>query len=74
MCSKKENPNLREKPYIVLYVVNTTGIGVVAGLNAMLKYYLGGCTVIENKEQIMLFGHSDTLNEISLRKFYKKHF
>ena len=74
MRSKKENPNLREKPYIVLYVINTTGIGVVEGLNTMLKHYFGGCTVIENKEQIMLFGHSDTLNEISLRKFYKKHF
>ena len=74
MRSKKENPDLREKPYISLYIVDTVTLGEVKELKAMLEHYFGNCVIVENQEQIMLLGHSDTLDEISLREFYKKCF
>ena len=71
MRSKKENPLLRGKPYLVVYIVQE-GEGGCDAVQAMLAHYFNDKVVEEETRSHYFIGYALTLDEVSLRTFYKK--
>jgi len=72
MRSKKENPLLREKQYIVLYVVDESTNSCNNSIKAMLEHYFQDNIVEKEGKTSYFIGYAATLDEVSLRTFYKK--
>ena len=68
MRSKKENPLLRQKPYIVVYIALEGEVS--SSVNGMIEHYFED-NVIHHKSY--LIAYAPTLHEVSLRTFYKKY-
>ena len=72
MRSKKENPLLRQKPYIVVFVPSEDMVTNPLVLKAMLEHYFVDNIVVQDGEKGYLLGYAKTLHEVSLKIFFKK--
>ncbi len=72
MRSKKENPLLRHKPYIALYSIIESSAESDGTIKAMLRHYFKENVFVKEGENSYFIGFSATLDEVSLRTFYKK--
>jgi len=70
--SKKENSGLREKPFVWIVIKAEEGEEATDHIALLLHHYFGDNVVKGRGESDFYIGYSDTLNEISLREFYKK--
>jgi len=72
MRSKKENPLLRQKPYIVVYISKEKNQDGCHTVKTMLEHYFKDNVMEHTGENSYFMAYATTLNEISLRTFYKK--
>jgi len=72
MRSKKENADLRSRPFIWVGVKERGANAGVDHIEMMLKHYFGEKVVHKRAETEFYIGFSDELNAVSLREFYKK--
>ena len=74
MRSKKENPLLRQKQYVALYVMPEDDNNCNVSIKAMLEHYFQDNIVVKEGKTSYCIGYAATLDEVSLRTFYKKRF
>jgi len=72
MRSKKENPLLRTKPYIVCYLLSPKK-PCSDVVREMLEHYFEVRQFSLSRDLECLVGYAATLESVSLRSFYRKH-
>jgi hypothetical protein len=72
MRSKKENTDLRNKPFVWIVVKEQGEREAVDHIAMMLQHYFGANLVLGHCNADYYIGYMDELNAVSLREFYKK--